>query len=119
MRTDEIVVIVSGVLGVVFTYWFFLGKKRKGVEVEGSVDVTVDGGYSPEVIAIPVGKATKISFTRRDPTDCLEELVIPDFRIKRSLPLNQRVTVEVVPKKAGEYVYHCGMNMYKGKIIVK
>ena len=42
-----------------FTYWFFLMKKEKEVAVSGSVDITVEGGYSPEVISIPKGKTTK------------------------------------------------------------
>lgn len=119
MRTDEIIVILSGVLGVVFTYWFFLGKKRRTVVASGDVDIIVDGGYSPEVVVIPRGKTTKINFIRRDPTDCLEEVVLPDFQIKRHLPLNKKVTVEIAPQKPGEYPYACGMNMYQGKIIVK
>ncbi len=119
MRTDEIVVILLGVSSIVFVWWYFLGKKRKEVRVSESVDIIVDGGYSPEVISIPAGKTTQFNFLRRDPTNCLEELVIPDFRIKRGLPLNEKVTVEITPKKSGEYTYHCGMNMYKGKIIVK
>jgi len=94
-------------------------KKEKQVAVVDEVDITVNGGYSPEVISIPVGKITKINFTRTDPTDCLGEVVLGDFKIKKELPLNQKVTVEIKPEKIGEYVFSCGMNMYHGKIIVK
>ena len=119
MSIDKIIVIIVGILGIIFTVWFFLMKKEKQVEVVDEVDITVNGGYSPEVISIPVGKITKINFTRTDPTDCLGEVVLGDFKIKKELPLNQKVTVEIKPEKIGEYVFSCGMNMYHGKIIVK
>lgn len=119
MSFDKVLVTIFGILSIAFTYWFFLMKKEKEVEVSDSVDIIVNGGYSPEVISIPVGKTTKINFIRTDPTDCLEEVVLADFKIKKHLPLNQKVTVEVKPQKKGEYGYSCGMNMYHGKIIVR
>lgn len=67
------------------------------------VDVIVEGGYSPEVISIPKGKTTKLNFIRKDPSSCLEEVVLPDFKIRKYLPLNQKVTIEINPNKAGEY----------------
>ncbi|MCL5784195.1 MAG: cupredoxin domain-containing protein [Patescibacteria group bacterium] len=119
MGTDKIIVIITGFLGIIFTYWFFLRKNEKEVAVKNEVDITVSGGYSPEVILVPRGKTTKINFIRTDPTDCLSEVVLPDFKIKKQLPLNKKVSVEITPEKAGEYGYACGMNMYHGKIVVK
>jgi len=116
---DKIIVTVVGLIGMAFTYWFFLMKKEKEVVVTDSVDITVEGGYSPEVISIPKGKTTKINFIRKDPSSCLEEVVLGDFKIRKHLPLNQKVMVELKPEKAGEFAYACGMNMYHGKIIVK
>ena len=127
MIVDNIIITIIGLLGVGFTYWFFLMKREKRVEVVDSVDSTgslqvdiiVKGGYSPEVISISKGKTTKIHFIRRDPNSCLEEVVLGEFKIKRYLPLNQKVTVELTPQKSGEFKYSCGMNMYHGKIIVE
>ena len=116
---DKIIVTITGLAGIIFTYWFFLMKKKKEVAVSGSVDIIVEGGYSPEVISIPKGKTTKINFIRKDPSSCLEEVVLGDFKIRKRLPLNQKVTVELTPQKSGEFGYACGMNMYHGKIIVK
>lgn len=116
---DKILVAIFGFAGIVFTFWFFLGKREKAVEAQDSIDVVVDGGYSPEVVSIPFGKPTKLNFTRHDSTFCLEEISIPDFKIRKRLPLNKTVTIEVNPEKTGEFVYSCGMNMYHGKIIVR
>lgn len=119
MTVDKLTVTILGLLGIVFTYWFFLAKKEKEVVVSDEVDITVEGGYSPEVISIPKGKLTRINFIRKDPTECLGEVVMGDFKIRKELPLNQKVTVEITPQKSGEYGYSCGMNMYHGKIVVK
>lgn len=116
---DKIIVTIFGFLGIIFIYWFFLMKKSEEVKAENSVDITVNGGYSPEVISIPKDRTTKINFTRTDPTDCLSEVVLGDFKIRRELPLNQKVTVEITPTKSGEFDYSCGMGMYHGKIVVK
>ncbi len=119
MTPDKIIVTIAGLVGIALTYWFFLMKKEREVAVTGSVDITVEGGYSPEVISIPKGKTTKINFIRKDPSSCLEEVVLSDFKIRKHLPLNQKVTVELTPQQSGEFGYACGMNMYHGKIIVK
>src|SRR3989344_3618786 len=119
MTLDKILIIIFGIAGIAFTFWFFLMKKEKEIRVENSVDITVSGGYSPEVISVPRGKRTKINFLRTDPTECLSEVVLGDFKIRKELPLNQKVTIEITPQKVGEFGYSCGMNMYHGKIVVK
>ena len=116
---DKIIVTVICLLGISFTYWFFFMKKEKEVAISGSVDIVVKGGYSPEVISILKGKTTEINFIRQDPNSCLEEVVLGDFKIRKYLPLNQKVTVKIIPQKSGEFKYSCGMNMFHGKIIVK
>lgn len=102
---------------------FMMMKKGKAgsepaVEVTDSVNIIVEHGYTPRVISIPQGKTTKLNFIRTDPGSCQEELVIKDFNVKKILPLNQKVTVEITPQQKGEFEYACGMNMYQGKIIV-
>lgn len=118
MTIDKILVTVFSIGGIAFTYWFFLMKKEEVVSVIDSVDITVEGGYTPNTISIPQGKTTKINFVRKDPSSCLEEVVLGDFKIRKYLPLNQKVTVEVTPKEKGEFGFACGMNMFHGKIIV-
>lgn len=119
MTIDKLLVTILGLAGIAFTYWFFLMKKEEIAEVSESVDITVDGGYEPDVISIPKGKTTKITFLRRDPSSCLEEVVLSGFKIRKFLPLNKKVTVEVTPQKSGEFPFSCGMNMFHGKLIVR
>lgn len=118
MTLDQIVVALGTVAGIIGTYWFFLMKKEEVVSVADSVLITVEGGYSPQTISIPYGKTTKVTFFRKDKSSCLEEVVLPDFKIRKYLPVNQKETLELTPQKKGEFIYSCGMNMFHGKIIV-
>ena len=116
---DKIIVLIFGSLSIIFTYWFFFMKKINTVQAEGRVNILVDGGYKPERISIPYGQTTKLVFERKDSNSCLEEVILSDFKIKKSLPLNEKVTVEITPDKKGEFDFSCGMGMFHGKLIVK
>lgn len=119
MEIDKIIVLIAGLSGIAFTYWFFLMRDEKEVAVTSdSVDITVDGGYNPEVISIQKAKTTKINFLRKDRSSCLEDVVLSDFKIRKFLPLNKTVTVELTPQKSGEFRFECGMNMFHGKLRV-
>ncbi len=115
---DKLIVTIGGVLGMLLIYWFFLGKKDEVHAVTDEVDILVEGGYTPQTISIPKDQTVTINFFRKDPSSCLEEVVIPEFKIKKYLPLNQKVTIKITAKKTGEFGFVCGMNMYHGKILV-
>lgn len=101
------------------TYWFFFRKKEEDVVEAGSrILITVDGGYKPAHIRLARGKTTTLAFFRKDPSSCLEEVTIPDFKIRQTLPLNQTTEIVVTPQKTGVFDLHCGMNMYHGKLEV-
>ena len=112
---DKFLVTIGGIGFIFGIYWFFFGKKDEAVT---TTTILVDGGYKPSVIQISAGRSTTLTFTRRDPNSCLEEIVIPDFKIKKFLPLNMPVRITLSPTKPGAYGIHCGMNMFHGKIKV-
>lgn len=119
MNADQIIVLIGGVGLIIFIYWFFLGKKERGMMAENNeIDIVVSGGYSPEHITVVKGQPTVISFTRTDPSSCLEEVVLADFNIRQFLPLNKKVSISISPKKIGKYSISCGMNMFHGSIEV-
>lgn len=123
---DKILVTTTGALAIIFTYWFFFSKKEEKAAIAKSrnqndtneIEIIVEGGYSPQTIMLQKDKTTRLNFTRRDANSCLEEVVLPDFKIKEYLPLNKTVGIEITPQKAGEYQFSCGMGMFHGKIIV-
>lgn len=120
MSIDKVLVLLLSIVGIILTYWFFLKKEDKQVEAtDDEVDITVGGGYTPSSVVIPFGKTTKLNFFRKDPSSCLEEVVLGDFKIRKFLPLNEKVTLEIRPQKKGEFGFSCGMGMFHGKIVVK
>ena len=101
-------------------WWFMFSKTKsqkaqvkKGIQ---EVDIVVDGGYIPDRIDVRAGEPIKLNFFRKDPSSCLEKVLLPDFNKALDLTLNQTTTVEVLPEKPGEYTFTCGMNMYRGVI---
>lgn len=116
---DKIIVAIAALLGIALTYWFFLMKKDDIVEANDQIDITVEGGYKPSTIAIKKNKTTQINFFRKDPSSCLEEVVLSDFKIRKFLPLNKKVSISIKPEKEGVYDFVCGMNMFHGKLVVK
>ena len=119
MMVEQVLVTAAGILLLGFIYWFFFMKKENAVMAEGKIEIMVDGGYKPAVITVPVGKEVTLSFFRKDPSACLEEVLLSDFGIRRALPLNKTELITIRPTEAKEYEYSCGMNMFKGKIIAK
>lgn len=104
--------------------WWFLFSKTKAQSAtasEGiqSVDIIVDGGYTPDQIVVQAGQPVKLNFLRKDSSSCLEQVILPDFNKALDLPLNQKASVEVLPEKAGRYTFHCGMNMFRGTLTVE
>lgn len=119
MELDKIIVVIISIFGIGFTYWFFLMKKDEVVSITSdSVDIMVDGGYKPATISIQKDRETTVNFLRKDPSSCLEEVVLSDFKIRKFLPLNEKVSIKIKPAKTGEFDFACGMNMFHGKIIV-
>jgi plastocyanin domain-containing protein len=116
---DKILITITGIFGIGFVWWFFLMRKETAVEVTNSVDIIANGGYSPEVITVKKNRPVTLNFKRTDPSNCLDEVTLPDFKQHLVLPLNEVVSTTITPKEVGEFTYSCGMNMFHGKIIVK
>ena len=125
MNMNEIIVTLIGVgiIGwIVWYFWLWQGESvAAGVGAGGVqvVDVTVKGGYRPASIEAKAGRPLRLNFTRREATPCGEEVVLPDFGRRAHLPQGEAVSLEVTPTAPGEYEFTCGMNMYKGRIVVR
>ncbi|HVT14257.1 MAG TPA: efflux RND transporter periplasmic adaptor subunit [Fimbriimonadaceae bacterium] len=86
---------------------------------EQTIEITA-AGYNPPSINVPAGKAFRVTFIRRDDKTCGTEVIFPDLRIRKTLPLNQPVTIEIPPQPAGkELNFTCPMNMLKGQAVAK
>ncbi len=115
---DKLLVTLAGLVTIGGIYWFFFGKNKTGNSASTLWNIRVDGGYTPNTITIPKGEPSTIIFRRTDANSCLEEVLLPDFKIKAFLPINTPVSVTLSPTKPGNHDMHCGMNMFHGKLIV-
>jgi plastocyanin domain-containing protein len=124
MGIDKLIVLVTAISLIGLIIWWFFGKHTSEsvaatVEAnEQSVEITVDGGYTPNVVTLKKGIPAKLIFLRKDPSGCLEEVVMPDFGVSSKLPINKPHVININPTKTGEFKYACGMNMFFGKVIV-
>ena len=118
-----ILVAVAAVAALAGLGWFFFGPRQATDAVlAGGVqrlEVTVKGGYRPEVIRVRQGVPVELTFDRQESGDCTSRVVFPDFRASATLPAHQRTTVRLDPGETGEFGFACGMNMIRGTLIVE
>ncbi|HTY40954.1 MAG TPA: cupredoxin domain-containing protein [Thermoanaerobaculia bacterium] len=118
MTTDRVAAIAAGAGLVAFLLVFFFGKRPQAAASGSRVTIVVDGGYTPDLVVARRGRPLTLVFDRRDSGPCTDEIVLPDFGIRRSLPSGARTEIGLVPRQAGEFPFSCGMNMLHGKIRV-
>lgn len=125
METRQIVGIslILVVIGL-YVYWIYITKKQTGIKAKEKggaqvFDIIVKGVYSPNVITAKIGEPIKINFTRQEDSECSRYVVFSDFNIRKELPKNKTIAIELMPKKSGEYLFTCDMGMYQGKLIVE
>lgn len=82
------------------------------------IAVKVQGGYSPDRIEVTAGERVRLVFTRTEYTGCTREVVFPELGIRKELPTNQAVTIDLPVLAPGTYNFHCGMNMIHGTLVV-
>jgi plastocyanin domain-containing protein len=79
-------------------------------------------GFTPSSLSMvkgPPGSTAAVTFVRTTDQTCAKEVVFPDLSIKKDLPLNSPVTVDVPTEAARTLTFQCGMAMYKGALVVK
>jgi P-type Cu+ transporter len=124
MAGPEIFVTAGGVALIGALAYFFFGPKRPAARAElrggvQEVQITVKGGYSPSLIRVQEGVPLRLVFDRQERGECTSEVVLPDFRIRRSLPAFARTTIDLTPERRGEFGFACGMNMVHGTLLVQ
>jgi Cu+-exporting ATPase len=128
---DRIAAIVLGAAFLVFLYdFFFRARRREGLAIPASqpgegtpaeqeATITVSGGYDPEVVVAKKGVPLTLIFDRREASPCSDEVVLPEFGIRQALAPHAKTRIRVVPERAGEFPFACGMNMLHGLLRVE
>jgi RND family efflux transporter MFP subunit len=85
---------------------------------EATIEIT-EQGFVPSSVSLSAGRPLKLTFTRKTENTCATEVVFPALKITKPLPLNKPVSVELPAQVEGTLSYACGMDMLKGKVIVR
>jgi plastocyanin domain-containing protein len=124
MNTTDLLVIAGGAAAIVWVNWYFLlgsrpvARAAAGGDGVQEVRIRVAGGYSPSHVRVRRGAAVRLLFDRQEASGCSEEVVLPEFGIRRFLPANRETAVEFTPERAGDFEFMCGMSMLRGRITV-
>lgn len=112
---------IAGLLLIaLIIYWFWLYKPIGTALDKGDLVVIVENGvYQPAYIKLPPDQSLTLKFLRKDASPCAEILLIPELQINETLPLNKIKEIKLPSMKAGEYVFHCQMKMYRGQINIE
>jgi plastocyanin domain-containing protein len=97
-------------------------KKSDAPAADGSptIQIKVDAvGYHPSEAKAKAGKPVRLEFTRTSDEGCGQQLVFPTLDIKKDLPLNEPVTVDLTMPVSGKVAFTCGMDMYRGSLIAE
>ncbi len=125
MDATDWLVISGGLAAIAWVNWYFFVAGRTpahaatgGAVGRQEVTVVVQGGFSPAHVRVKAGAPVRLVFDRRETSGCSEEVVIPDFGIRRFLPAHDQTPVEFTPERPGSYEFTCGMGMLRGRITV-
>ena len=116
-----IIVSLAGLaLIALVVWWFWLYKPTEvALDDEALVIVVENGTYQPSHIKLPANQAAELQFLRKDDSPCSEMLLLPVLEISENLPLNKLTRISLPPLAAGEYEFHCQMQMYRGLLKVE
>lgn len=76
-------------------------------------------GYEPAEAQAPANSSVRLVFTRTSDEGCGQQLVFPSLGVRKDLPLNQPVSVDVTMPASGSVAFTCGMDMYRGSIVAR
>ena len=105
-------------LATTFTLVGAQAAQTKAVRKEIVLQVT-EKGFEPAQLDVSPGTDVTLKVTRKTDSTCATEISIPSKKLKKALPLNQTVSVDLGKLEKGEIRFACGMNMVSGQIVVK
>ena len=124
MSNLEFLVLGLTAAGIAWVNWYFFLAERSAVSASAQngrqeVTIVVQSGYDPAVIRVKRGVPVRLTFDRRETAGCSEEVVFPEFGVKRFLPAFEQTAIDITPDTAGTFEFTCGMSMLRGKLVVE
>jgi plastocyanin domain-containing protein len=75
-------------------------------------------GFEPNQIDARPGTKVTLNVTRETDSTCATAIQIPSKKIRKDLPLNKAVQIDIGKLEKGEIRFACGMGMVGGQIVV-
>jgi plastocyanin domain-containing protein len=125
MSATDWLVVLGGLAAILWVNWYFFlaggSVVTAAAPAGGAQEVTIGvrGGYDPAHVRVRAGTPVRLVFDRQETSGCSEEVVIPEFGIRRFLPAHQKTAVEITPREVGSFEFTCGMGMLPGRLIVE
>lgn len=112
-------VVAVGAALIAWVNWYFFMAQRAVVDAGDEVTITVKGGYDPAIIRVKAGTPVRLVFDRQEDSSCSEEIVFPDFGVRKFLPPFRKTTIQITPPSPGRYAFMCGMSMLHGSLVAE
>lgn len=92
--------------------------RERNPDVQDATIVVGETSFEPSRLTVRAGVPARLTFTRTSEKTCATSVVFASLKMKKELPLNEPVTIEFTPGRAGEIAFACGMNMLRGTLVV-
>lgn len=109
---------MKNILIILLAFFTTQGAFAKSKVQDVNLQVT-ENGFEPSEVKIKPGTHVVLHITRKTNVTCATNVVIKEKNIKKELPLNQQVDIDLGKLKKGDLRYACGMDMITGHLIVE
>lgn len=120
----EALIWAGAVLGLaaVLGGWAYVRSRPPRAQLTGDgvqeATIIVRDRYQPPAVVARCGVPLRLNFRRDEDNPCSQRVIFPDFGITRSLPAWRTTTIELLPRREGEFLFTCEMGMYEGTLRV-
>ncbi len=92
----------------------------KPAQKPGAIAITADQkGFTPSSVSVDKGKPVTLAFTRTSNDTCATAVVFPEINVKKDLPLDTPVYIDVPTDTARTLKFTCGMGMFESSVVVR
>lgn len=104
----------------IFTLLFFASFQSYAAEPVQNVNMRVtEKGFEPSEFKVKAGSHVVLKVTRTTDATCATSMKFQEKNMKKELPLNKEVSIDLGKVKQGEIKFACGMDMITGHIVAQ
>jgi plastocyanin domain-containing protein len=95
------------------------GQAAAGAQVQDIyIKALGTGAYDNPQVTVRKGIPVKLHFSAEASAGCGRALYLDGFNVQLVSRSGEEQMAEFTPEKEGTYAYHCGMNMFRGRMVV-